>query len=149
MKITQKEISLITDAIVDQVYNDAEVNKKIKEAEEKAWNEFSKTKQWKDTVKILKLWKEIDWFEWVSVKDLEFFKINKMCWICSYKITNEERAKQSYMWRIHSSISKDFPDRYLIKRKVETLLTIKTLCGKDMEAIMNEIITTVKKEFKL
>jgi hypothetical protein len=46
-------------------------------------------------------------------------------------------------------VSREFPDRYLITRKVETLLTIKTLCWKDMEAIMNEIITTVKKEFKL
>jgi hypothetical protein len=37
----------------------------------------------------------------------------------------------------------------MIAKKVETLLTIKTLCGDNMEAIMNEIITAVKKEFKL
>lgn len=149
MKITSKEISLITDAIVDQIYNEADVNKKIKEAEEKARNEFSKSKQWKDTLKLLKLWKQLDWFEWISVKDFEFFKINKLCWSCSYKITTEEKAKQNFMWRVHSTVIKDFPDRFLIRRKVETLLTIKTLCWKDMESIMNEIIATVKKEFKL
>lgn len=55
MKITSKEIRLITDAIVDQVYDQAKVNEKIKEAEDKAWNEFSKSKLRKDTQKILKL----------------------------------------------------------------------------------------------
>ncbi len=55
MKITAKEIRLITDAIVDQVYDQAKVNDKIKEAEDKAWNEFSKSKKWKDTLKVLKL----------------------------------------------------------------------------------------------
>lgn len=149
MKITSKEIRLITDAIVDHVYDQAEVNKKIKEAEEKARSEFSKTKQWKDAQKVLKLWKQLDWFEWISVKDKDFFWIESLCWSCSYKLTSEEKAKVSYMGWIHSKVSKDFPDRYLIMRKVETLLTIKTLCWKDMEAIMNEIIATVKKEFKL
>lgn len=149
MKITSKEISLITDAIVDQVYDEADVNKKIKEAEEKAWNEFSKTKQWKDTLKLLKLWKQLDWFEWISVKDFDFFHLNKMCGSCSYKITSEEKAKSNYMSWVHTQVTKNFPDRFLIRRKVETLLTIKTLCWKDMEAIMNEIIATVKKEFKL
>jgi hypothetical protein len=55
MKITSKEIRLITDAIVDQVYDQEKVNEKIKEAEDKAWNEFSKSKKWKDTLKVLKL----------------------------------------------------------------------------------------------
>ena len=55
MKITSKEIRLITDAIVDQVYDQEKMNKKIKEAEDKAWNEFSKSKKWKDTLKVLKL----------------------------------------------------------------------------------------------
>ena len=149
MKITAKEIRLITDAIVDQVYDQAEVNKKIKEAEEKARSEFSKTKQWKDAQKVLKLWRTLYWFEWISVRDKDFFWIESLCWSCSYKLTSEEKAKSSYMSWIHSKVSKDFPDRYLIMRKVETLLTIKTLCWMDMETIMNEIINTVKKEFKL
>jgi hypothetical protein len=55
MKITAKEIRLITDAIVDQVYDQEKMNEKIREAEDKAWNEFSKSKKWKDTLKVLKL----------------------------------------------------------------------------------------------
>ena len=46
----------------------------------------------------------------------------------SYKITSEDKAMNSYKGWIHNQISKDFPDRYLIMRKVETLLTIKALC---------------------
>ena len=149
MKITAKEIRLITDAIVDQVYDQEKMNKKIREAEDKAWNEFSKSKKWKDTLKVLKLWKQLDWFEWISIKDKEFFWIKSLYWSMSYKITTEDKARDSYKGWIHNQVSKEFPDRYLIMRKVETLLTIKTLCWKDMEAIMNEIVTTIKKEFKL
>lgn len=149
MEITAKEIRLITDAIVDQIYDQSKVNEKIKEAEDKAWNNFSKSKKWKDTLKILKLWKTLDWFEWISIKDKEFFWIKSLCWSMLYKITSEDKAMNSYKGLIHNQVLKDFPDRYLITRKVETLLTIKTLCGKDMEVIMNEIIATVKKEFKL
>lgn len=149
MKITAKEIRLITDAIVEQVYDQSKVNEKIKEAKDKAWNEFSKSKKWKDTVKILKAWKQLDWFEWISVNDKEFFWIKSLCWSMSYKITTEDKARDSYKSWIHNQVSKELSDRYLIMRKVETLLTIKTLCWKDMEAIMNEIISIVKKEFKL
>ena len=149
MKITAKEIRLITDAIVDQVYDQEKVNEKIKEAEDKAWNEFSKSKKWKDTLKILKAWKQLDWFEWISVKDKDFFWIKSLCWSMSYKITSEDKAKDTYKAWVHNQVAKNFPDRYLIMRKVETLLTIKTLCWKDMEDIMNEIISIVKKEFKL
>lgn len=149
MKITAKEIRLITDAIVDQVYDQEKMNKKIREAEDKAWNEFSKSKKWKDTLKVLKLWKQLDWFEWISVKDKDFFWIKSLCCSVSYKITSEDKAKTSYKAWIHSQVSKEFPDRYLITRKVETLLTIKTLCWKDMEVIMSEIVETIKKEFKL
>jgi hypothetical protein len=55
MKITAKEIRLITDAIVDQVYDQEKVNKQIEAELDKAWNEFAKSKLRKDTVKILKL----------------------------------------------------------------------------------------------
>ena len=149
MKITSKEIALITDAIVDQVYDQEKMNKKIKEAEDKAWNEFSKSKKWKDTLKLLRALKQLDWFEWIDVKDKDFFWIKSLCWSLTYKITSEEKAMNSYKGWIHSQVSKEFADRYLIRRKVETLLTIKTLCWKDMEVIMNEIIETIKKEFKL
>lgn len=149
MKITAKEIRLITDAIVDQVYDQEKVNKQIEAELDKAWNEFAKTKQWKDTVKVLKLWKQIDWFEWISVKDFEFFRIKNPCSSCSYKLTSEEKAKVSFKNWIRWTIQNKLPQRFSIAKKVETLLTIKTLCWKDMEAIMNEIITTVKKEFKL
>ena len=149
MKITSKEIALITDAIVDQVYDQEKMNKKIKEAEDKAWNEFSKSKKWKDTLKLLRALKQLDWFEWIDVKDKDFFWIKSLCWSLTYKITSEEKAMNSYKGWIHSQVSKEFAGRYLIRRKVETLLTIKTLCWKDMEVIMKEIIDTIKKEFKL
>ena len=149
MKITQKEISLITDAIVTQVYDDAKINQQIQKAKDDALNEFSKSKKWKDTIKLLKAWRNIVWFNWIYVKDKEFFSLKQLSYWVDCKITSEEDAKYKYINWIAPSITRQFPDRYMIKQKVQTLLTIKVLCGKDMEAIMNEIIATVKKEFKL
>ena len=149
MKVTQKEIRLITDAIVDQVYDQAKVNEKINSELEKSWNEFKSSKAWKDMLKLLKAWKQIDSFVWIIVRDKDFFWIKSLTWSCDYRITTEAKAKDNYMNWKRIEIQKKFPDKYAISRKVETLLTIKTLCGKDMEKIINDIIVSIKKEFKL
>lgn len=46
----------------------------------------------------------------------------------SYKITSEDKVKECYKSWINSKVAKDFPNRFTIAKKVETLLTIKTLC---------------------
>lgn len=149
MKITSKEIRLITDAIVDQVYNQSKVTEKVNSELEKSWNDFKSSNAWKDMLKLLKAWKQIDSFVWIVVRDKEFFWIKSLSWSCDYRITTEDKARDSYMNWKRIEIQKKFPDRYAISRKVETLLTIKTLCGKDMEKIIDDIIKSIKKEFKL
>lgn len=149
MKITSKEIRLITDAIVDQVYDQAKINEKINSELEKSWDEFKNSKRWKDMLKLIKSWKQIDSFIWIVVRDKEFFWIKSLTWSCDYRITTEARARDNYMNWKRVELQKKFPDRYAISRKVETLLTIKTLCGKDMEKIIDDITKTIKKEFKL
>lgn len=149
MKISQREIKLIAEAIVNEVYDETKINEQVLKEQEKAWKQFSSSKKWKDTLKLLEQWKRIEWFEGITVKDKTFFNIKEMCWLYDYKIVNENMVKNSYFaWSI-SSIRKKFPDRYALSKRVETLLTIKALCWKDMEAIMNDIINTVKLEYKL
>lgn len=149
MKVTSKEIRLITDAIVDQVFDQSKVSEKINSELEKSWNEFKKSKAWKDVLKLLKTWKQIDSFVWIVVRDKEFFWIKSLTWSCDYRITTEAKARDNYMNWKRVELQKKFPDRYAISRKVETLLTIKTLCGKDMEKIIDDIIKSIRKEFKL
>jgi hypothetical protein len=100
-------------------------------------------------LKLLEQWKRIEWFEGITVKDKTFFNIKGMCWLYDYKIVNENMVKNSFFSRSITSIRKKFPDRYALSKRVETLLTIKALCWKDMEAIMNDIINTIKLEYKL
>lgn len=149
MKITSKEIRLITDAIVEQVYDDSKINKQIEDELEKAWNEFAKTEQWKNTVKMLKLWRQLDWFEWISVRDFEFFRLKNPLSSCSYKLVSEEKAKSSFKNWMRWTIQNKLPQKWAVTKKVEALLTIKTLCWKDIENIMDDIIKTIKKEYKL
>ena len=53
MKISQREIKLIADAIVNEVYDETKINEQVLKEQEKAWKEFSSSKKWKDTLKIL------------------------------------------------------------------------------------------------
>ena len=149
MKISQREIKLIADAIVNQVYDERKINEQVRKEQEKVWKKFSSSKKWKDTLKLLKELKKLDWFVSIVVKDRTFFEVEEMCWIYDYKFNDEDAVKNSYFAWIASRVRRKFPDRYTIVKKVETLLTIKALCWKDMEAIMNDIINTVKWEYKL
>lgn len=149
MKISQREIKLISEAIVNQVYDETKINEQINKEQEKAWKKFTASKKWKDTLKLLEQWRKLDWFESITVKDKKFFNIEGMCWMYDYKITDEDKVKNSYFVWIASSIRRKFPDRYTVLKRIETLLTIKALCWKDMESIMNDIINTVKWEYKL
>lgn len=149
MKITQREIQLITDAIVNQVYDEKKINEQVRKEQEKAWKEFTASKKWKDTLKLLKELKKLDWFVSIMVKDRTFFDMAELCWTYDYKIANEDDVKNSYFNWISSKVRRKLPDRYAVSRRIEALLTIKALCWKDMEAIMNEIIDIVKWEFKL
>jgi hypothetical protein len=99
-------------------------------------------------LKILNQLKKFNWFVSIVVSSRQFFDIPDVYWT-DYRIINEDMVKNSYFTWIASKIKKKFPDRYTIQKRVETLLTIKALCWKDMEAIMNDIINTIKWEYKL
>ena len=149
MKISQREIRLIADAIVNQVYDETKINEQVRKEQEKAWKKFSASKKWKDTLRLLEQLRKLDWFESITVKDRKFFDIEEMCWVYDYKITDEDKVKNSYFNWVASRVRRKFPDRYTVLKRIETLLTIKALCWKDMEAIMNEIVDIVKWEYKL
>jgi hypothetical protein len=53
MKISQREIKLIAEAIVNEVYDETKINEQVLKEQEKAWKEFSSSKKWKDTLKLL------------------------------------------------------------------------------------------------
>lgn len=149
MKISQREIKLISEAIVNQVYDETKINEQVRKEQEKAWKKFTASKKWKDTLKLLREWRKLEWFEGIIVKDRSFFEIPEICWMYDYKIIDEDRVRNSYFTWAASSARRKFPDKYTVSKRIETLLTIKALCWKDMESIMNDIIDTVKWEYKL
>lgn len=81
MKITRKEIDLLTDAIVGQIYDSEKVAKaRQKERDtlsKKAWAEFEKSKQWKQVKKVFEDYPFIQEF---SVDEMSFFGD----YICDY-----------------------------------------------------------------
>ena len=129
--------------------DETKINEQVRKEQEKAWKKFSASKKWKDTLKLIKELKKLDWFESIVVKDRVFFDIPEICWVYDYKIIDEARVKNSYFNWIASKVRRKFPDRYTVLKRIETLLTIKALCWKDMEAIMNDIIDIIKWEYKL
>ena len=74
MKITRKEIDLLVDAIVGQIYDSDKIakakQKEKDELSEKAWSEFQKSKQWKQ---VKKIFEENPFIKDFSVDEEEFF----------------------------------------------------------------------------
>lgn len=146
MKITRNDINILAEAIVNDVYNDQKIGDLINKDEEKMWNDFAKSKKRKDTLKLLKLWKSVEWFKGIAIVNSKFFWDGIWCWTST--IIDEESTKQSFKASAYYVAKKNYPDRYTVINRIKTLLTVKILWGKDIETVMKEIKDMLKKEYK-
>ena len=156
MKITRKEIDLLTDAIVGQIYDCDKIAKAKQEERdalsEKAWAEFQKSKQWKQ---IKKIFEENPFIRDFSVDEEEFFGKAISDYYYKWKTylfnrsNYEANIKNDFCRRYVKINEKKYPTREQIATKVNTLLTIEALGGEDIKSIVSSVADAVKKEFKL
>lgn len=156
MKITRKEIDLLTEAIVGQIYNGEKVAKaRQKERDtlsKKAWAEFEKSKQWKQMKKVFEDYPFIQEF---SVDEEEFF--GDYISDYPYKWKTYQLYRKSYEINTRNDFCRKavkideskFPTREQVAIKVNTILTIEALGGEDIKTIVNSVANIVKKEFNL
>lgn len=156
MKITRKEIDLLTEAIVGQIYNSEKVAKARQEERDtlskKAWAEFEKSKQWKQAKKVFEDYPFIQGF---SVDEMSFFgdyiSDYPYRWktYMLYRNSYETTIQNDFCRRAVKIDESKFPTREQVATKVNTILTIEALGGEDIKTIVNSVANTVKKEFNL
>lgn len=156
MKITRKEIDLLTEAIVGQIYDSDKIAKAKQEERdalsEKAWAEFEKSKQWKQ---VKKIFEENQFVKEFSVNEEEFFGKVISDYYYKWKTyrfnrdTYETNVRNDFCMRYIKIDEKKYPTKEQVATKVNTLLTIEALGGEDIKSIVGSVADAVKKEFKL
>ena len=141
MKITKKEIDILTNAITNEVYDNKKIDEQVKKECNDMWNKFKKTKQYKELEKLLvnpnyygiSIYPSLVFWFWDNYNTL-------VRWVNGLENTYKNYCR--------SMVYKKYPNSWDVYVRVQTLLTIKALGWKDVETIMQEIKEIIKKEFK-
>jgi len=153
MKLNQKEINMLAQTLVDDIY-DQNKFRELAEAEgRKAYEKFLKRKEVKEMITFLKKHEEVNYLELDSKFLWKDWSCNS-CWDfyfgyasnnLRFWLDNNNGVLTGFMnWA-----SKKFPSRHEIERKVRTELTYRMLWGEELKDVIDWLKNSIKKEFKL
>ena len=141
MKISRKDIDILTNAITNELYDNKKINALVDKECEDMWTKFKKTKEFKELEKVL----SNENYYWVSIyPSLVFWFWDNYNTLIRW-INWLENTYKNYC---RSKVLKKYPTSSDIYIKVQTVLTIKALGWKNIEEIIEAVKDTVKKEFK-
>lgn len=141
MKISRKDIDILTNAITNELYDNKKINALVDKECEDMWTKFKKTKEFKELEKVL----SNENYYWVSIYPSLVF------WFWDNYNTLVRWIKwleNTYKNYCRSRAYKKYPTSSDVYTKVQTVLTIKALGWKNIEEIIEAVKDTVKKEFK-
>lgn len=141
MKISRKDIDILTNAITNELYDNKKINALVDKECEDMWTKFKKTKQYKELEKVL----SNENYYWVSIYPSLLF------WFWDNYNTLVRWVKwleNTYKNYCRSRAYKKYPTSSDVYTKVQTVLTIKALGWKNIEEIIEAVKDAVKKEFK-
>lgn len=150
MRITDKQLNLLADVIVKQVFDEEAYSKQIQDELEAQRQKFRKEN--KDYQKFLKLLKDNPIIKGITVKSEFFWKGNGSYYYNSYVEIreNENDARVAFTQRLRDAIDKPTrPDTFKIKQDVLAQLTVKALGGENVEKMIQEIAKEMKKKYNL
>ena len=141
MKISRKDIDILTNAITNELYDNKKINALVDKECEDMWTKFKKTKEFKELEKVL----SNENYYWVSIyPSLVFWFWDNYNTLIRW-INWLENTYKNYC---RSRAYKKYPTSSDVYTKVQTVLTIKALGWKNIEEIIEAVKDTVKKEFK-
>lgn len=150
-KLNSKDIELLTNTIMQQVYDDEIVDNLKKEQAEKAWKEFEKGSNYKHLLVVLK-----PLFENGFVKELaianSFFNDTIAKGDYSYKsqfdIQSVEDVKTEFIRKAMGNIKINFPSFNEIYNQVKSTLVVECLVGKDLQGVVSDLTKSIKTKLK-
>lgn len=145
MKLSSKDLEIVANSIVDQVYDDSYIDKIKANKADKERKDFEKTENVKQIKKLFKTYPFVD----EVVLNEEFYDgtLAKK-YSCSYwreYVKSIEQLEINFKNRVKSRVQVDFPYRSQVYADVKAQLVIECLWWKDLKEVMKSIASSVKK----
>lgn len=148
MKISQKDLELLVNSLMEELYDKNAIWKEKQSVAEAEWKAFKKTKACKDALAILNnplvKWCSLDEsvFDWTAAE-------YKSCWRYQVHVWWPESFENEFMSRVRSNVKSNYPDEYTVRTKLRTKLAIELIGWKDLKKCLDEVCKSIKKEFGL
>lgn len=146
-KLNSKDIELLTNTIMQQVYDDGIVDNLKKEQAEKAWKEFENGSNYKNLLAVLKPLFENGFVKELAISN-SFFNDTMAKGDYSYKnefdIKSIEDVKTEFIRKAMNNVHVDFPSFNEIYNQVKSTLVVECLVGKDLQGVVSELTKSIK-----
>lgn len=146
-KLNSKDIELLTNTIMQQVYDDEIVDNLKKEQAEKAWKEFEKSSNYKHLLVVLKPLFENGFVQELAISN-SFFNDTIAKGDYSYKncfdVKSIEDVKIEFIRKAMGNIKIDFPSFNEIYNQVKSTLVVECLVGKDLQGVVSDLTKSIK-----
>lgn len=147
MKIGKREIAVLTDAVIKNVFDSKAIDDALRKWADEAWEKFRKTKEWNDILKCF----EIDGISSMYVDTSKLFWLKKpKMWTNMGTLYRWELDDWILYKRAHRESNRDkYPYEWDLRKEIELQLTIEALWWNDINAILDKIINWLKKKYKI
>jgi len=148
MKISQKDLDLLVDSMMNEIYDRNYVATEKDKIAKKESEKFMKLSRVKNLLKIF----EIDNIKSVELSD-DFFKWtpaeSKNKYAHSNYVGSVESLDNTFQSKVRANTKIDYPDEWTVRNKLRSTLAVELIWGKDLKKALTEVSKSIKKEFKL
>lgn len=147
MKIGKREIAVLTDAVIKNVFDSKAIDDALRKWADEAWEKFKKTKEWKDILKCF----EIEGISSIYVDTSKLFGLKK--WRMGTNMGTLYRGELDdwilYKRAYRESNRDKYPYELDLRKEIELQLTIEALWWNDINVILDKIIDWLRKKYKI
>lgn len=148
MKISQKDLDLLVDSMMNEIYDRNYVAAEKDKIAKKASEKFMKLPKVKNLLKVF----EIKDIKSIQLSD-DFFKWTPADTNNKYEHSNYVGSVESldniFQSKVRSNTKIDYPDEWTVKNRLRSILAIELIWGNDLKKALSDVAKAIKKEFKL
>lgn len=149
MKITKQQIDIIANAMVKELSDDTAALEAARKEAQVYIKSFKKSKFYKDIEQIFKLW----YINQVNIKCSDFCRITcpELLWDNTSNYCNWYMSMDDILTELENKLikklKKKVPWEWELKDKIVLELTLKSLWSDDIYAVLDDIKTSIRKQF--
>lgn len=147
MKIGKREMGVLTNAIIEKVFDSKAIEEALKNWADKAWEEYKKTKEWKNILKCF----EIEGISSMYVDTSKLFGFKKWRMYSNMGTLYRGELDDGVLYKraYRESNREKYPYECDLRKEIELQLTIEALGWNDINLILDNIISVLKRKYKI